>query len=177
MNVILCGMMGAGKSTVGVKLAQRIGWRFCDTDNLITEKYGEIPSIFQRYGEAHFRRLERETVVEISAQDKLVIATGGGLVIDEENVKNLRKNGQIIYLCASIDTLSKRIKADGSRPLLQSQSESVTDRLTNLIQLRAPIYEKVANYVITVDEKTVDEVVEEIVKMTKIDKIKGACTR
>lgn len=177
MNVILCGMMGAGKSTVGVKLAQRIGWRFCDTDNLITEKYGEIPSIFQRYGEAHFRRLERETVVEISAQDKLVIATGGGLVIDEENVKNLRKNGQIIYLCASIDTLSKRIKADGSRPLLQSQSESVTDRLTNLIQLRAPIYEKAANYVITVDEKTVDEIVEEIVKMTKIDKIKGACTR
>lgn len=177
MNLILCGMMGSGKSTVGAKIAQLIGWEFCDTDQMITEKHGDIPSIFQNYGEAHFRALERETVAELALQDGLVISTGGGLVLQKGNVEALKQSGKIVFLRATVDTLSTRLKGDGSRPLLQSKTQSLTDRLTALLSERTPIYEGVADFIVDADKKTPDEIADEIIKIMKIDQTKGAGTR
>ena len=133
MNLILCGMMGAGKTTVGMKIAELSDRRWYDTDEVIVEKYGKIPEIFARYGEAHFRMLETETVRSFSAMDGLVLSVGGGLVLKAENTEILRKNGKIVYLRASLQTLAARLKADGERPLL-SGAESLQDKLERLLK-------------------------------------------
>ena len=174
MNLILCGMMGAGKTTIGIKIAEKTGRRWYDTDGLITDKYGKISDIFEYYGEAHFRKLETDIVKELSKQDSLVISTGGGLVLKKENNALLQENGKIIFLRASLNTLSKRLKVDGTRPLLQTSSQSIRDRLAKLMQERTPVYEHVADYVIDVDEKTPEEIAKEIIKMIQKDEMKGA---
>ncbi|MBQ5929915.1 MAG: shikimate kinase [Clostridia bacterium] len=177
MNLVLCGMMGAGKTTIGVKIAELTGRRWYDTDELIVDKHGKIADIFEYYGEAHFRKLETEIVKELAEQDGLIISTGGGLVLKKENNAVLQQNGKIVFLRASIDTLSKRLKVDGTRPLLQTSTESIRDRLAKLMQERMPVYEMVADYVVDVDEKTPDEIANEIIKITKNDQTKGAGTR
>lgn len=166
MNLILCGMMGAGKTTIGIKIAELTGRRWYDTDGMIVDKHGKISDIFEYYGEAHFRKLETETVRELAKMDDLVISTGGGLVLKSENNALLKENGKIVFLRASIDTLSKRLNVDGTRPLLQTTTESIRDRLARLMKERAPIYEHVADYVVDVDGKTPEEIAEEIVKTT-----------
>ena len=85
MNIVLCGMMGVGKSSVGIRIAERTGRMWYDTDVVITDRYGRISDIFEFYGEAHFRSLETEIVRELSERDDLVISTGGGLVLKPEN--------------------------------------------------------------------------------------------
>ena len=94
MNLILCGMMGSGKTTVGIKIADRTSLRWYDTDELIVDKHGKISDIFEYYGEPHFRKLETEIVRELAQKDDLVISTGGGLVLKKENNELLQKNGK-----------------------------------------------------------------------------------
>lgn len=163
MNLILCGMMGAGKTTVGIKVAELTGRRWYDTDGLIVDKYGKIADIFEYYGEAHFRKLETEIVKDLAKMDDLIISTGGGLVLKKENNVVLQENGKIIFLRASLDTLSKRLKVDGERPLLQTSTESIRDRLEKLMKERAPVYEHVADYIVDVDGKTPEEIAQEII--------------
>ena len=91
MNIVLCGMMGAGKTSVGIKIADLTGRRWFDTDDLITEKYGKIPSIFEFYGEERFREMETEIVKKVSEEDNVVISTGGGCVLRPENSAALKK--------------------------------------------------------------------------------------
>ena len=177
MNLILCGMMGSGKSTVGAKIAQLVGLKFCDTDQIITEKYGDISAIFNEHGEEYFRQLEAETVQGLVMQDGLMISTGGGLVLKKSNVDALKKTGKIVYLRATVETLSNRLKGDLSRPLLQSETESLTDRLTRILSIRSDIYTSVADYIVDVDKKSADDVAKEIIEQTKIDKTKGAGTK
>lgn len=165
MNVILCGMMGAGKTTIGIKIAELTGRRWYDTDGLITDKHGKISDIFEYYGEAHFRKLETEIVRELSNMDGLVISTGGGLVLLKENNVLLQRNGKIVFLRASLETLSKRLKVDGTRPLLQTSTESLRERLDKLMQERTPVYEHVADYIVDVDNKTPEEIAAEIVAL------------
>ncbi len=167
MNLILCGMMGAGKTTIGIKIADLTGRRWYDTDGLIVDKHGNIADIFEFYGEAHFRRLETEIIKELALKDELVISTGGGLVLKKENNELLQKNGKIVFLRASLDTLSARLRVDGSRPLLQTSTESIRDRLSNLMKERAPIYEHVADYIVDVDGKTPEEIAKEIVGLVE----------
>ena len=174
MNLILCGMMGAGKTTIGIKIAEMTGRRWYDTDGLITDKYGKISDIFEYYGEAHFRRLETNIVKELSKQDDLVISTGGGLVLKKENNALMQEKGKIIFLRASIDTLSKRLRVDGTRPLLQTSTESIRDRLVKLMQERTPVYEHVADYVVDVDGKTPEAIASEIIDLVQKDEMKGA---
>ena len=100
MNIVLCGMMGAGKTTIGIKIAEITGKRWYDTDGVIVDKYGKISDIFEYYGEPHFRKLETEVVKELSQKDELVISTGGGLVLKKENNELLQQNGKIIFLRA-----------------------------------------------------------------------------
>ena len=167
-------MMGVGKTTIGIQLAKSAMLAWFDTDKVIKDKYGKISDIFEYYGEAHFRKLETDIVKELSKQDSLVISTGGGLVLKKENNALLQENGKIIFLRASLNTLSKRLKVDGTRPLLQTSSQSIRDRLAKLMQERTPVYEHVADYVIDVDEKTPEEIAKEIIKMIQKDEMKGA---
>ena len=166
MNLILCGMMGCGKTTIGREIAARSGKICCDTDEKIVEKHGRIADIFARYGEAHFREIETETVRALAQKDDLVIATGGGLVLKEENVELLKKSGKIVYLRAKKETLLIRLQNDGQRPLLQSE-KGLSDRLEELLKARAPIYENVADHVVDVDGKTPDEIAAEIIALTE----------
>ena len=167
MNLILCGMMGSGKTTVGIKIAQRTGQSFVDTDALIEERHGKISDIFARFGEEYFRDLESEIVQELCRQDGLVISTGGGLVLRKKNVDALRQNGKIIFLRASLETLSNRLRADSTRPLLQSETESITARISKLLTERTSIYERAASCVVDVDKKSVDEIATEIINLTQ----------
>ena len=171
MNLILCGMMGAGKTTIGIKIAEITGRRWYDTDGLIEDKHGKISDIFEYYGETHFRRLETDIVKELVPKDNLVISTGGGLVLKKENNALLQGNGKIIFLRASLHTLAERLKVDGERPLLQASTENIRERLQRLMQERAPIYEHVADYVVDVDGKTAEEIAEEIIMLTGVEKI------
>ena len=97
MNIVLCGMMGSGKTTIGIKIAELTGRRWSDTDGVIADKHGKISDIFEYYGEAHFRKLETEIVKELVKQDGLVISTGGGLVLKKENNALLQENGKIVF--------------------------------------------------------------------------------
>ena len=167
MNVVLCGMMGAGKSTIGIKIAELTGRRWYDTDGVISDRHGKISDIFEYYGEPHFRKLETEVVKELSEQDDLVISTGGGLVLKSENNVLLQKKGKIVFLRASLETLNKRLVVDGTRPLLQASTESISDRLAKLLKERTPVYEHVADYIVDVDEKTPLEIAQEIVALVR----------
>ena len=164
MNLVLCGMMGAGKTTVGAKIAQMAGWNCVDTDVLIAEKYGEISGIFKTHGEAYFRGLETEIVKELAGQDHLVVATGGGLVLKAENVALLKQSGKIIFLRAEMDTLLQRLKADTTRPLLQTE-EPLPTRLNRLLCERTPVYERAADYIVDVDGKGPEEIAKEIMSL------------
>ncbi len=177
MNLVLCGMMGVGKTTIGIKIAENTGLNWVDTDGLIESRHGKIAEIFARQGEAYFRALEKQIVEELSSQDGLIISTGGGLVLQKENVARLKQKGKIVFLRARLKTLSSRLSADGARPLLQSETESVNARLSKLLTERMPVYEQVADYIVDVDKKEPEEIAGEIIKMLKMDKMEGAGTR
>ena len=165
MNLILCGMMGAGKTTVGIKIAEISGRRWYDTDGLLVDRHGKIADIFEFYGEAHFRKLETEIVAELAEKDGLIISTGGGLVLKKENNDLLQKNGKIVFLRATIETLSERLRMDNERPLLQTSAETLRERLERLLKERTPVYEHVADYIVDVDGKKPMEIATEILSL------------
>ena len=164
MNIVLCGMMGVGKSSVGVRIAELTGRMWYDTDVVITDRHGRISDIFEYYGEPHFRALETEIVRELSGKDKLVISTGGGLVLKPENSELLKQNGRIFFMRATFETLLKRVRADETRPLLKNTGKTAEAR-GKLLAERTPIYEHVADYIVDTDGKSVDEVAREIVRL------------
>ncbi len=176
MNVVLCGMMGSGKTTIGVKIAEKTGRRWYDTDGVIVDRYGKISDIFEYYGEEYFRKIETEVVKELSVQNDLIISTGGGLVLKEENTELLKKSGKIVFLRAKKETLAGRLKVDGTRPLLQAKTESILERLDKLLKERSPVYERVADFTVDVDGKTPSEIADEIIGVLR-SSCKGACTR
>ena len=161
MNLILCGMMGAGKTTVGIKIAEKLGRRWYDTDEVITQQYGKISNIFEEKGEEYFRGLETQTVKSLCAETDLVISVGGGLVLRAENVELLKQNGKIFFLRAKKQTLLTRLQGDKERPLLQGD-ESLEDKIDRLLSTREAIYAKVADYIVDVDEKSPDKIADEI---------------
>lgn len=165
MNIVLCGMMGAGKSTVGIKVAELMKRRWVDTDTVITERYGRILDIFEYYGEAHFRRLESEVTEEFSKKDELVISTGGGLVLNRENAELLKKEGKLFFLKASLDTLLYRVQGNDERPLIKNSG--AREKLEQLLVERTPLYEHAADYVIETDGKSAEEVAQEIVAIAE----------
>ena len=163
MNIILCGMMGVGKTTVGVQVALLTNRRLVDTDEVITRRHGAISDIFKQHGEGYFRALETETVKELSKEDGLIISVGGGLVLKEENTSLLKENGKLIYLRATTQTLIDHLKTDAGRPLLQGGEEELSTRIIRLMEERSPVYERVADCILDVDNKTAEEVAKEIV--------------
>ena len=155
MNIVLCGMMGCGKTTVAAEFSAR-GYTVVDTDQIIVERYGNIDGIFAQYGEAHFRGLESAVTAEVAQKyNNAVISLGGGCVLRAENVKNLKATGKIFYLKAQAETLIKRLKGDTTRPLLKGGLE---EKVNSILSARARIYESVADVVIDTDTLTPAEV-------------------
>jgi shikimate kinase len=146
-NIFLVGMMGAGKTTVGSLLARRLKLRFVDTDHEIEARTGvHIPLIFEIEGEAGFRKREAQVLAALTREDGLVLATGGGAVLDEENRANLANRGIVVYLSVPPEMLWERLRQDKKRPLLQ-----VADPLGKLQELHAqrdPLYREVADIII-----------------------------
>ncbi len=163
MNIVLCGMMGVGKSSVGIRIAELTGRRWYDTDIVITDRHGRISDIFEYYGETHFRSLETGVVRELADKDGLVISTGGGLVLKPENNELLKRNGKIVFLRATFETLLARVRADDARPLLKDTGKTA-ERLLELLSERLPVYEAVADCIVDTDGKSVDEVAREILE-------------
>lgn len=152
--------MGTGKSSVGRRLARELNLKFIDTDDLIEKEAGiPISQIFSQFGEAYFRRLESKVIDDISSNTNMVIATGGGAIVNSENLDAFKKNGIVICLAASIDAILIRIGEGDERPLV-SQGDK-REVISNLLQVREPFYKK-ADCIIDTTTKTVGEVVKEI---------------
>src|SRR5688500_8083262 len=145
-NIFLVGMMGAGKTTVGRALAQRLRRRFVDTDKVLVERCGvPIATIFEIEGEDGFRRREAGVLDEVSREAGLVIATGGGAILLAENRALMRSRGTVIYLRARLESLWERTRHDASRPLLATADPRGT--LDSLLQAREPLYLEAAHLV------------------------------
>jgi shikimate kinase len=160
-NIALVGFMAVGKSAVGRTLARRLRRRFVDLDALIERSEGcKIREIFARRGEPYFRALEKQTLSEVLAQPGQVIATGGGVVMDEENLRLLKEKSRLVGLTASPDVLVRRVGRNSKRPLLKGGD--VRARIEDLLQERQDRY---AQSEITIDTSglTIDQVVDKIV--------------
>ena len=175
MNLVLIGYRGSGKSTVGRRLAIRLKMKFVDTDNLIEERQGiPIADIVKSRGWGHFRKLENNVIEEISKRDHLIIAPGGGAVLDTDNVKALRGNGTIIWLKADRETLLKRMNQDpgtnARRPTLTGRG--TLEELQEVMSLREPFYEKASQIQIDTSTLDVEAVVERVLAMVD-ETVKG----
>lgn len=147
-NIFLVGMMGAGKTSVGRVLAKRLNKIFYDSDHVIEERTGvKIPVIFEIEGEPGFRHRESAVLDELTALDEVVLATGGGAVLAQENRDRLRTRGTVVYLRASVKDLLNRTRHDKNRPLLQTADPRA--RLNELYEMRDPLYREVAH--VTID--------------------------
>ena len=143
-NLIICGFMGSGKTTVGKALAEHLNMEFIDTDAEIVKRQGRsISDIFATDGEQYFRRLETELIKELSEKENLVISLGGGLAANRVNHPYLKAAGRVILLDCDIEETLKRILGDTSRPLTTLGKEDIIERYN----LRKPIYQEVADIV------------------------------
>lgn len=162
-NIVLIGMMGAGKSTIGHLLDERLkDFFYLDMDKEI-EKLAQkhIPEIFAQDGEEHFRMLEHQLIQKFSNYHNQVISTGGGIVENIENINLLKKNGVIFYLYAKVDTLYNRLKKTNDRPLLKHPNPK--ERIKELVKKREPYY-KMADFEINTDNKDLVQIVQEILE-------------
>lgn len=162
-NIFLVGPMGAGKSTIGRKLAQTIKAEFIDSDREIENRTGvKIPLIFELEGEEGFRSREKNIIDELSQRHPVVLATGGGAILDEDNRRVLSERGNVIYLQTSVEQSLQRTHRDQNRPLLQT--EDPEKKLRELLEIRDPLYRETADVVVNTDGRTVPSVCNEILK-------------
>jgi shikimate kinase len=161
MNVFLVGPMGSGKSAVGRQLARRLGLEFVDSDEEIAARTGvDIPYIFEREGEAGFRAREAEVLDELTGRDRVLVATGGGAVLDPASRARLRARGRVVYLRTSVDQQLARTRRSDTRPLLNTVDPRGT--LARLFAQRAPLYAEVAELTVDTDGRKVRTVVDQI---------------
>ena len=166
-SIALIGFMGAGKTAVGKALAKRLNREFVELDSLVGQRAGKsIPEIFEQDGEVAFRELEIEVTKEISGNKNLVIACGGGLVLNKINIDRLRKGARIVYLTASPGVLLKRTSGDGGRRPLLNVSNKVST-IQGLLRFRKPFYERAADIKIDTSKLGIDAVAEQIIKRLK----------
>ena len=149
-NIFLVGPMGAGKTTVGKRLADLRGLHFADSDHEVEQRTGvDIAFIFEKEGESGFRKRERQVIAELTASQGVVLATGGGAVLEAENRQHLSGRGFVVYLRASIEHQLRRTGRTDSRPLLQSGNPRET--LERLFAIRDPLYREIADLVVDAD--------------------------
>jgi shikimate kinase len=166
-NIYLIGMMGAGKSIVGHLLSQQLGYHFFDTDAVIVQATGfSIAQIFAESGEASFRQMETQTLGQLSAHKQLVVATGGGIVLEQMNWSYLH-HGLVLWLDASPYTLWQRLQGDTARPLLQEPNPR--QKLEDLLIQRKPLYSQADLRIAIEPEDNAKAVVHRI--LTEIPKV------
>lgn len=161
MNIILAGMPGCGKSTVSAALESYFGFKAVDTDGLIVQKYGPIPEIFEKFGEEGFRLRESEAVKSLKGCDGFAIATGGGCLLREENVRAFKECGKIVYLRTSLEELEKRLQGDNTRPLLAGDLKK---KLAGLYRGRSGVYGAAADITVDTDGLTPREICQRIME-------------
>jgi len=160
-NIFLVGLMGSGKTTIGRALAKKLNKRFVDADHEIEARTGAtIPLIFEIEGEASFRQREADVIRDLTAQEGLVLATGGGAIINEQSRAFLKSRGTVVYLRASVASILQRTSHDKSRPLLQTADPKA--RIEELARERGPYYEEVAHIIIETGRPNVQSVVQNI---------------
>lgn len=162
-NLYLIGPMGAGKSAVGRQLARMLHMVFVDSDDEIESRTGvDIPFIFEKEGEAGFRRREAKAIGELTTKQGLVLATGGGAILDDETRSKLGARGFVVYLQTSIEQQLERTRRGRERPLL-SQGDDPRSVLEELMTIRDPLYREIADLVVRTDGRRVNAVAREIV--------------
>ncbi len=160
-NIFLVGLMGSGKTTIGRALAKKLNLRFVDADHEIEARTGAtIPLIFEIEGEASFRQREADVIRDLTAQQGIVLATGGGAVLNEQSRRYLHERGTVIYLRASVNSILQRTSHDRNRPLLQTADPRA--RIEELSKQRAPLYQEVAHITIETGRPNVQSVVQNI---------------
>ncbi|RFA39558.1 shikimate kinase AroK [Alkalilimnicola ehrlichii] len=165
-RIFLVGPMGAGKSTVGKRLAQTLGLEFVDSDRALEERTGaRIPLIFELEGETGFRQREAAIIDELTQQPGLVLATGGGAVVTPANRRYLAERGTVVYLETSVDRQLARTRHDKNRPLLQTANPQA--RLAELLAQRDPLYREIADIIANTDHGKPNTVVKAIVSQLK----------
>lgn len=169
-NIFLIGLMGAGKTTVGRALAKRLGLRFVDSDHEIEERTGaSIALIFEIEGEESFRFREAEMIRELTAEQNIVLATGGGVILNPDSRRHLKERGTVIYLRASVSSILHRTSNDRNRPLLQTVDPR--KKIEELTRQREPLYIEVADIVIDTGRQNVHAMVQTII--AQLDAHKG----
>lgn len=162
-SLFLTGPMGAGKSTIGRQLSRQLGMPFHDSDREIERRTGvDIALIFELEGESGFRKREQAIIDELTRLPNIILATGGGAILNPVNRENLRSRGRVIYLHTSVDQQLARTSKDQSRPLLQTADPRT--RLEELMAEREPLYREIADLVIDTDGKHVRDVVKKIMQ-------------
>lgn len=162
-SLFLTGPMGAGKSTIGRQLAKQLGMPFYDSDHEIESRTGvDIPLIFELEGEAGFRKREAAIIDELTALPDIVLATGGGAILDPQNREHLKSRGRVIYLHATVNQQLRRTRKDHNRPLLQTGNPRA--KLEELLEIRDPLYRETAGLIVETDGMRVRDVVKKIMQ-------------
>ena len=162
-NIFLIGPMGAGKTTIGRQLARELKIEFYDSDRVIEEHTGaNIPLIFDLEGEEGFRKREQAAIDELTRKDSIVLATGGGAVLREENRRHLKERGTTFYLYSDLDSLLERTRKDKNRPLLHAD-ESPEVILKRLMDERDPLYRETADHIINTGNSSIRGVIKAII--------------
>jgi len=162
VNIIIIGFMGCGKTTIGRKLAVRLGYRFVDTDQQIErEQNARVSEIFTRYGEAYFRRLETDLLKRLENVNNTVISTGGGILTTPGNMAIIRRIGISVYLKACVEDIFERISRNTRRPMLQTADPRKT--VVELLSKREGLYEQ-ADCIINTESRKMGEIVSQIIR-------------
>jgi shikimate kinase len=162
MNIVLIGYRGTGKSTVGKALAAKLGRELVSTDKEIVRRAGRsIPEIVAAQGWEHFRDLESDVCKDIAGRDNLIIDTGGGAILRQQNVDVFKRNGRLFWLTASVETIASRIGGDTQRPSLTG-TKSFVDEIQDVLLERTPKYQAAADQTISTDGRSIDELAKTI---------------
>ncbi|HIX63750.1 MAG TPA: chorismate mutase [Candidatus Mediterraneibacter colneyensis] len=169
-NIVLIGFMGAGKSTISDYLSMMFDMKLVEMDQEISERQEmSIPDIFATYGEEYFRNLETELLKELQTGRNCIISCGGGVAMREQNVTEMKKNGRVVLLTASPETIYERVKDSNDRPLLKDNNN--VEYIAELMEKRREKYEAAADIVIQTDNKTILQICEELItKLMELDK-------
>lgn len=162
-NIFLIGFMGAGKSTIAEELQHRLGMDRVEMDQMIVEKQGmAISDIFEQYGEAYFRNLESNILIELQKRRHMIVSCGGGVVMRDENTEHMKKSGCVILLTATPETIYERVKDSDERPILNNNMS--VEYIGSLLEKRRARYEAAADIAVATDGKTTTQICEEIVE-------------
>lgn len=161
-NVFLVGFMGAGKTTIASELERKLEMNRVEMDEMISKKQGmSISEIFDEYGEAYFRNLESNCLIELQKIKQSIVSCGGGVVMRDDNAEHMKKNGRVVLLQASPQTILDRVKDSNERPILNGHMN--VDYIAQLLEKRKEKYKTIADVTIDTDNKTESEIVDEII--------------